>query len=161
MNQLSLLIPTQRSAVLHTIEILCQVFWGPSSSLSEKLFKQEFRKEIKPLTLFIAIDPPNTLEEINTLVGSFKNSEDLFSVLETAYVSAFINNRKGHIVPLYQSCYEYDNAPMMGPSAIAMKERLAESGLSIESQINEPPDHLCIEMEYLYFFLPQSPISAI
>ena len=42
---------------------------------------------------------------------------------------------------------------MMGPPASMMKERLAADGLSMGSHINEPPDHLAVELEYLYFLL--------
>ncbi len=54
---------------------------------------------------------------------------------------------------MYQSCHEYDHAPMMGASAIMMKERLAAVNLSLGPHINEPPDHIAIELEYLYFLL--------
>jgi TorA-specific chaperone len=34
-----------------------------------------------------------------------------------------------------------------------MRQRLGEAGLSIAGQGNEPPDHLAVELEYLYFLL--------
>ncbi len=77
----------------------------------------------------------------------------LFDALETAYVGLFISNREERIIPLYQSCHEYDHAPMMGASAIMMKERLAAVNLSLGPHINEPPDHIAIELEYLHFLL--------
>ena len=131
------------------MEILCQVFWGPNASFCEKLFEQEITKKLEPLERMTAIDPPDTLEKLQGFIEDFKDSENLYVELEATYVSTFISNRKGRIVPLYQCCYEYDNAPLMGPPAIEMRERLAKAGLSIEP--NEPPDHLCIEMEYLYY----------
>ena len=73
--------------------------------------------------------------------------------LETAYVSLFINSRKGLLAPLYHSCYEYKNVPMMGPPAAMMKARPAAAGLTVNTEGNDPPDHLCVELEYLYFLL--------
>ena len=34
-----------------------------------------------------------------------------------------------------------------------MKERFESKGLSLGDHIHEPPDHLSIELEYLYFLL--------
>jgi TorA maturation chaperone TorD len=34
-----------------------------------------------------------------------------------------------------------------------MKERFESKGLSLGDHIHEPPDHLAIELEYLYFLL--------
>ena len=34
-----------------------------------------------------------------------------------------------------------------------MKKRLEASGLAIDETIHEPPDHLSVELEYLYFLL--------
>ena len=41
----------------------------------------------------------------------------------------------------------------MGAPAIDMKNRFESKGLRLSKDINEPPDHLSIEMEYLYFLL--------
>ena len=34
-----------------------------------------------------------------------------------------------------------------------MKQRFESKGLSMADDLNEPPDHLAIELEYLYFLL--------
>ena len=41
----------------------------------------------------------------------------------------------------------------MGPAAIRMKDLLDSAGLDISEDFNEPPDHLCIELELLYYTL--------
>ena len=41
----------------------------------------------------------------------------------------------------------------MGPSAVMMKERFESKGLSLGDHIHEPPDHLAIQLEYMYFLL--------
>ncbi len=41
----------------------------------------------------------------------------------------------------------------MGPPAVRMKKRFESSGLSLSDNMHEPPDHLSIELEYLYFLL--------
>jgi TorA maturation chaperone TorD len=42
---------------------------------------------------------------------------------------------------------------MMGEPALDMKQRYLSKGLSLAEDIGEPPDHLSIELEYLYFLL--------
>lgn len=41
----------------------------------------------------------------------------------------------------------------MGEAARAMQARLAESGLEVSLDSNEPPDHIALEFEYLYHLL--------
>ena len=48
----------------------------------------------------------------------------------------------------------------MGPEALAMARRLEQAGLTSSGSGNEPPDHLSIELEYLYFLLNRDPAEA-
>ena len=41
----------------------------------------------------------------------------------------------------------------MEAAAERMQARFASRGLSFDSGLNEPPDHLAVELEYLYFLL--------
>jgi TorA maturation chaperone TorD len=45
------------------------------------------------------------------------------------------------------------DSPLMGPPAVMIKERFESKGLSLGDHIHDPPDHLSIELEYLYFLL--------
>ncbi|NNL78445.1 MAG: molecular chaperone TorD family protein, partial [Desulfobacterales bacterium] len=77
---------------------------------------------------------------------------------EEAYVRLFVNARGGIVAPPYQSCYIGTEeigtkASLMGEPAVLMKQRFKSKGLSLASNMNEPPDHLAIELEYLYFLL--------
>jgi TorA maturation chaperone TorD len=45
------------------------------------------------------------------------------------------------------------DSPLMGPPAVMMKECFESKGLSLGDHIHDPPDHLSIELEYLYFLL--------
>ena len=121
--------------------------------MCQDMFERGIFREIEPLIPLLDDSLSNVIEEMNKWIQGFTHAEALFDKLESSYVSLFISNQKGRVVPLYQSCYEYKNAPMMGPPASKMKERLAADGLSMGSHINEPPDHLAVELEYLYFLL--------
>ena len=76
-----------------------------------------------------------------------------FGELETEYVRLFIAGPGGVPAPLYESCHASGNPRTMGQSALDMRTRLAEAGLAVNLDSNEPPDHLAIELEYLYHLL--------
>ena len=153
MNAVSAITGDQKKALLTGIRTFSQMFWGPDMAMCQDMFERGIFREIEPLIPLLGNSLPNVIEEINERIHGFPNAEAFFDELESSYVSLFISNQKGRVVPLYQSCYEYENAPMMGPPASMMKERLAADGLSIGRHINEPPDHLAEELEYLYFLL--------
>ena len=92
-----------------------------------------------------------------TDLRNFKDADSLYDYLETAYVRLFISHRHGIAAPLYESCYHGvepgDKGSLMGEPALKMKQRFESKGLSLDSNIHEPPDHLAIELEYLYFLL--------
>ena len=153
MRKGSLFSDDQREALLGGIQTACRLFWGPDHPHCQEMKQNGLFNKLAPIEPILRIHPPDTLRKLNKMIVRYKDSRTLFDALETAYVGLFINNRKGRIIPLYQSCYEYDHAPMMGASAIMMNERLAAINLSLGPHINEPPDHIAIELEYLHFLL--------
>ena len=102
--------------------------------------------------------PPDLLSSLRDTINGFADADAFFNYLEEAYVRLFVNSRDGIIAPLYASCYVEDkasgeNAPLMGPPAVLMQKRFESRGLSLSETMHEPPDHLSIELEYLYFLL--------
>jgi TorA-specific chaperone len=93
------------------------------------------------------------LHEIVSIIKSFSDGDSLYQHLEEGYVRLFISAKGSITAPLYESCYEFEGAPLMGRAAAEMKERFEAKGLSVAETIQEPPDHLSIELEYLYFLL--------
>ena len=103
-------------------------------------------------------EPSDIIDELKAIPTSFANEVEIFQYLEQAYVRLFINSHDGITAPLYASCYLPGEASegdslLMGPPAVLIKERFESKGLSLANHINEPPDHLSIELEYLYFLL--------
>jgi putative dimethyl sulfoxide reductase chaperone len=153
MRKGSLFSDNQREALLEGIQTACRLFWGPDDSHCREMKQTGLFNELAAMAPILHIHPPGTLDKLNEMILRYEDSRALFDALETAYVSLFISNRKGRIIPLYQSCHEYENAPMMGAPAVMMKKRLAGVNLSLGPHINEPPDHIAIELEYLHFLL--------
>jgi TorA-specific chaperone len=73
--------------------------------------------------------------------------------LEQAYVALFINTRQGIAAPLYQSCFEGDSPRLNSAPAQRMLARLQQVDLCLDSNLGQPPDHLSVQLEYLYFLL--------
>ena len=102
--------------------------------------------------------PSDILSELKAINTSFSSEDQIFQCLEQTYVRLFINSRDGITAPLYASCHTPDGTPevdssLMGPPAVMIKERFESKGLSLGDHIHDPPDHLSIELEYLYFLL--------
>lgn len=99
---------------------------------------------------------PAILDTINSIIKGLETHPSLYDHLNECYVRLFVNRKEGIIAHLYHSCYEFENAPMMGKSAIRMKNLFLSKGLSMADRVHEPPDHLAIELEYLFFLLQES-----
>lgn len=147
---------TEQALLLDTIQLLAALFRGPDASVCEGLLVQGV-----PLLASDAAgsELPELSFSLNELAGLLPDpteAGDFCDQIESAYVRLFVNAPGGVAAPLYESCYISGERQVMGPSAVAMRQRLAEAGLEPELPGNEPEDHLCIELEYLYFLLSSS-----
>lgn len=143
----------QKKALLEGIGLMCQIFWGPNPDLCKQIIQGAILASFEALDPVLSCNPSNALEEFKSVIKKYSDSNSLFEELQEDYVRLFVSDRDGIAAPLYQSCYEFENAPLMGSSAIEMKNRLESKGLALADNLHEPPDHLCIELEYLYFTL--------
>ena len=148
----------QRSALLDLLKNLCAIFWGPDREKCREMLLHDYFRPFDILEPFLVSEPPGALKKIKDLIQSFPDEKVLFAHLEQTYVSLFVNARGGIAASLYQSCYADPKEPqrensLMGEPAVMMKERFASKGLALDSGLHEPPDHLAIELEYLYFLL--------
>jgi TorA-specific chaperone len=147
-----------REPFLDSLAALTGIFWGPDPESCREMMKGTFLKPFEKLESRVVNDPPGLLSGLEDTISSFTDADSLFNHLEEAYVRLFINSRQGVTAPLYASCYDGDtasgtNAPLMGPAAVLMQKRLDSNSLSLPDSMHEPPDHLSIELEYLYFLL--------
>ena len=143
-------------AVLEGVEIMCRVFCGPDLESCRHMIEGNFFQSFETIFTKPEAKPSVILDNINSIINRFDTDQSLFHHLNECYVRLFVNNKEGITTPLYQSCYEFENAPMMGESAVKMKNRFKSKGLSMENRVHEPPDHLAIELEYLFFLLQDS-----
>jgi TorA-specific chaperone len=138
---------------LDGLKIMGQTFWGPSLEECTEMVKENYLNRLDSLTSVLKTDAGNRLHEIGSIIKSFSDGDSLYQHLEEGYVRLFISAKGSITAPLYESCYEFEGAPLMGRAAAEMKERFETKKLSVADTIQEPPDHLSIELEYLYFLL--------
>ncbi|MGD1972352.1 MAG: molecular chaperone TorD family protein [Desulfobacterales bacterium] len=144
----------QQQALLEILKQATSVFWGPDLEKCTEMLQESFLGSFDKL----AVQPGNrNVHEIKSVLKKFENAEDFLQHLEEGYVRLFISDRGGVTAPLYESCYANIDggakALLMGPPAIDMQNRFESKGLSLSKDIHEPPDHISIELEYLYFLL--------
>ena len=158
LHSISSLDHTHQKTLLECVASLAGIYWGPDAEGSRDLLRGIYLKPFEALQPIAGYEPPGIIDELKGIGTSFTDKDEIFQCLEQTYVRLFINSRDGSIAPLYASCYEAgsapgQDAPLMGPPAVFMKERFESKGLSLGDHIHEPPDHLSIELEYLYFLL--------
>ena len=143
----------EQTILLDGLKIMGRIFWGPSLEECTEMVKENYLNRLDSLTSVLKADAGNRLHEIGSIIRSFSDGDSLYQHLEEGYVRLFISAKGGITAPLYESCYEFEGAPLMGRAAAEMKERFETKDLSVADTIQEPPDHLSIELEYLYFLL--------
>lgn len=143
----------EQTILLDGLKIMGQTFWGPSVVECTEMVKENYLNRLDALTSVLKTGASNRLHEIGSIIRSFSDGDSLYQHLEEGYVRLFISAKGGITAPLYESCYEFEGAPLMGRAAAEMKERFEAQDLSVADTIQEPPDHLSIELEYLYFLL--------
>ena len=146
-----------RGSILDGIEVISNAFWGPNPSVCEEIAKPDYVKPFKGLSKEIeGMGEP--LAALQNNIASMPDPDAIFQHLEACYVRLFINSRKGNIAPLYASCHaenEVDgqHPQLMGLDAVEMRKRINKMGLQMTGPSNEPPDHISIELEFLYYLL--------
>ncbi|ADU64177.1 MAG: molecular chaperone TorD family protein [Pseudodesulfovibrio sp.] len=135
--------------LLNAIELVVAVFRGPSQAGWQALFEAGL-PELKGQV-------PSRFAHLTAILDNLQDAApgapDGLADLETEYVRLFIAASGGVAAPLYESCHLGTAPRVMGQSALAMRQRLADAGLEIHGPANEPPDHLAVELEYLYHLL--------
>ena len=143
----------QKQALLDALQTLSVIFWGPDLEKCQKMLEEVFFHPFEEIGKVMNYEPHDALNKLKLVIADFSDANYLYHHLEESYIRLFISSRDGIVAPLYQSCYEYENAPLMGNSAMMVKKLFESKGLSLANDINEPPDHLSIELEYLFFLL--------
>jgi len=150
--------PEQRQNLLEALRIISSLFWGVDLEKCRRLLKGDDLQTLGKILPLLSPDTPGDYARLKQLIGASSSTQDLCERIEADYIPLFVNARGGIAAPLYQSCYPDPGAPqdqagLMAAAAERMQARFTSRGLSLDSGSNEPPDHLAVELEYLYFLL--------
>jgi TorA-specific chaperone len=146
----------ERGFLLDGLDLLAALFAGPGSDCPELVSKR-----IPAFASELAKAPAELEPVFERLLDAWtpKEPEVFCAEMESEYVRIFINTKGGVAAPLYHSVYRQGSEGLMGPPAREMAFRLASRGLDLESA-GEPPDHLCVEIEYLMSLLAAGNFSG-
>lgn len=138
--------------LLNALELATAIFRGPDRPGWEALITTGLPQLLAQAP---EADPDliPALRKLQSALPGPQATGDPLTDLETEYVRLFIAGRGGAVAPPYQSCHQNHPARVMGDTAQAMQRRLNNLGLELALDSNEPPDHLAIELEYLYHLL--------
>ena len=139
--------------VLSALRFLCRFFWGPDPRQCREMMQGGFLSVFNSLKAVLPKQAAGIVDAFGAFLKKQPEPEVLCRKLQITYTRLFVSDRGAVSAPIYQSCYQFDGAPLMGSPALRMRERLASAGLSLSGEGNEPPDHLAVELEYLYFLL--------
>jgi len=138
----------ERVFLLNNIELLSAIFRGPDSDAWAAIIETGL-PELSAHAPKQAGDITRSLQKLQDSLPASTGISDL----ETEYVRLFVAGRGGIVAPLYESCHLGDSSQVMGTAALAMQSRLKDCGLEVSLDSNEPPDHIALELEYLYHLL--------
>jgi TorA-specific chaperone len=141
----------QRIFVLSSIELAVALFRGPAPDGWTAIFHAGL-PELTARAPSRFAHLTNILKKLQDL-GPAPDDSATLDELEAEYVRLFVSAGGGVSAPPYESCHLGGKPRVMGAAAVAMGRRLAQAGLETAVDGNEPPDHLAVELEYLYHLL--------
>ena len=141
------------------LAVVAKVFWGPDVSLCARFRDGTFWELLERNLARSNSRCSELIRQLKSYALSFESSDNLHLEIESEYVRLFINSADGVVAPLYQSCYEGSERLLMRETAVEMNERLRKSGLTLCSEAAELPDHLCVELEYVYYLLSDADLQ--
>jgi len=150
-----------QDSIRESLLLLCNSFWGPDEAVCRLMLSGQY---LQPLCHLQACCSGSDLQEsltaLQRFIQGYNDEKRLHGYLEETYVRLSINDLAGIRAPLYHSCHLDSQPHLMGPPALEMQARFERAGLSLDSRISVPPDHLCLELEYLYFLLEGHPSTG-
>jgi putative dimethyl sulfoxide reductase chaperone len=155
----------QQQALLDSLAMISLAFWGPTPNSCEWILDDQYLKSLEILSDVTDESFQQEIRALRSYLKQFNSSPDLQELLDETYIRLFVSHKEGITAPLYHSCYGLEGdkfgEPLMGEPALKMTEFLSEVGMNLDESITEPPDHLAIELEYLYYRLQQWQSTAM
>lgn len=136
-------------------KILAQCFSEPSKEIVKDLRGTSLTSSLKDFLEKIDLENPNFNEGNNDLETYIKKNEDL--ALDDLHLNLRIEDARLFIGPRrlpsppYESVYRTEGRLVMGESTVEVKKMYEKAGLQIVEQYTDLPDHIALELEFMYF----------
>lgn len=104
----------------------------------------------KDLTLVCAQLSDELVSYVSEMERSFSASTE--EALRVEYARLFVGPYELKVPP-YGSVYLDGERRLMGESTLGVIQLYEEAGLIIGGEVKEPPDHIAIELEFMYYLL--------
>jgi len=157
MNPSANLENNQTLALLESLALISTAFWGPTPDACLAMLEANYTEPLERLQNLCELDLVKAVNQITLFLNQHETAPVLQDSLDSIYIRLFITDREGIATPIFHSCYGLEGTKqggaLMGEPAMKMQGYLRETGMALDESIGEPPDHLAIELEYLYFLL--------
>lgn len=147
------LSPGKCRSLLNGLAMASHIFWGPNPSSCREMVKKDYIQDLMELASILGEENGASARAMASYLAEAEEPGELCRQLEESYVPLFVNNHGGAAAPPYHSCYEGEQGLLMGRPAEMMARRLEAAGIDLAELTSEPPDHLAVELEYLFLLL--------
>jgi TorA maturation chaperone TorD len=96
---------------------------------------------------------PQAYACINPMKAALNGTEDL-EVIKIDYAKLFVGPYQ-LLAPPYGSVYLENERKVMGDSTLDARNRYGDAGLEISENFRDVPDHIAVELEFMYFLIFQ------
>lgn len=142
----------QQDLILEALRLYIHIFWSSGESRDWNALIQDCLHMSRSFKAILPDSAQALEKEVNRLSMAL-DPEELSRTMESSFIRLFVSSTGGIAAPLYHSCYHEPDGLLMREPAREMDKLLDMAGLELETCSREPGDHLCIELEYLFFLL--------
>jgi len=87
-----------------------------------------------------------------------KSDEEFYNMLAVEYTRLFITGLPSLACPPYESVYRED--AVMGNSTLEVMKSYSKAGLKVMENFHDLPDHVAVELEFLYYLMNKENTEA-
>ncbi|MFA5537144.1 MAG: molecular chaperone TorD family protein [Bacillota bacterium] len=150
---------TKESARIMLYQLLTLVFYEPTIDLLATLDKEEnLTQLIRASGVYLGSQSEKLMRDLLAVIPSV--DKESFINLKAEYTRLFIGPMTP-ICPPYESVFDQSRpdewkGTMAGPTSDAMAAFLRGEGLDLTLEYAELPDHVAIELEFMYYLLSRA-----
>ena len=133
---------SHESVKMDVYRLMAECYYLPS---------QELAATLEQLEHGLKIVCPQAAKDVLPMAEGRHQRENL-ECLEIEYVRLFVGPF-GLAAPPYGSVYLENERKVMGDSTMHAKEMYAKAGLDVSKTFNDAPDHIAVELEFVYFLI--------